>query len=289
MDSEMVRFCSFVCALLLVLVCGCGENPFADSGQSGGKSKPADADPQPQDVSSGEPESGGVDAQLQAMQDLADIIGRFADALEKIDGEESAKASVPQLNSLLDEMRQCGEKAYQLADSGAEPEYERFKPVSRAVYRSNYDVQDQIRRLRGLSSVREALTPVMTRFGQLSVDFASKAEAKASSIAKAENQAAQDSKATVKIINVQDSTAGRRMTHEERVTQSERSGQIARELRKSCGGAGFSARTRNGVSTITITAVRDFDQLVAYAKKMYKVTNVDKAARVITIDSDGAL
>ena len=72
-------------------------------------------------------------------------------------------------------------------------------------------------------------------------------------------------------------------------TAGERMMQIATELQKSCGAESFSARTQNDVATVSIWPVRDFDQLVAYAKKAHKVTSVDKAARLITIDSDGTL
>ena len=256
----MVRFCSFACALLLVLVCGCGEYQVADSDQSGGKPKPADVEPT-----------------LQALQDLADVTGRFADALEKIDGEESAKASVSQLNSLLGEIEQCGGKMLQVADSGALPEDERFKTASDEFNRSNARLQEQVRRLGELPSVRETLLPVKTRYAQISLDLASKGEAKVASLVEAENRTSQDSKVTVKIINVRDSTAGERMM------------QIATGLQRSCGAESFSARAQNDVATVSIWPVRDFDQLVAYAKKAHKVTSVDKAARLITIDSDGTL
>lgn len=253
-----MRCRSSVSLLLVVLVCGCGDDPFTDSGGKGGEVKPAKAP--------------DIAPQVQMMEDLAEATGKFCAVLEGIDGEDSAKAAVPKLESLLKEMREISAKVVHVQDLSALLEDKRFMAASGEFNRLGLQIGKQAQRLVGIPSVSPVIRSVMLSYGEWAIDLGTKLEAK---LAGASQSAGRSSGPETLTVKVNDLPA----------KDYKKFVELGTDLKKRSGASRESSSATDGVGTITISPVRNFDELLAYIKGSHKVTSVDMKSGVITIDA----
>ena len=258
----MARTNLFISALMVLLLCGCGDDPLAGSGaQSGGATPATAADTAPQ---------------VQLMEDMATAMGKFHGISEEINDADSATTAVPKLESLLTELQGLSTKLTQSEFGPGLVKDKRFKAASDEVNRVGLQMGTQAQRLAGIPSVNPVVKPVMLRYGQWAIEMGTQMEAKVADAARAAKAKWGREEVIVKVDNLPSDGF-------------DRLDKYSRTLSRMCGAESRRVQSVGSNATIRLSPVDDFDELLAHIKKTQKVTNVDSKGGVITIDASGGI